>query len=62
MGPAQRTLKSGLEPALRDFTIRGDIIKTMHRAMSGAGREPDVSRFALHGDEPSDLVLGRLVA
>ena len=54
-------LKPGLEPTLRQLGIRGDIIKTMHQAMTGAGREPDVSGFALHGDEPSDPVLGRLV-
>ena len=61
VGPAQWTLKPGLEPALRDLGIRGDIIKTMHRAMSGAGSEPDVARFALHGDQPAEPVLGRLV-
>ncbi len=31
-------------------SIRGDIIKTMHRAMSGADREPDIAGFAIHGD------------
>jgi Protein of unknown function (DUF3363) len=41
-------LKPGIEPTLRDLSIRGDIIKTMHRAMTGAGREPDVSGFAAH--------------
>jgi len=61
VGPAKWTLKPGLEPALRDLAIRGDIIKTMHRAMSGAGSEPDVARFALHGDQPAEPVLGRLV-
>ena len=61
VGSAQWTLKPGLEPALRDLAIRGDIIKTMHRAMSGAGSEPDVARFALHGDQPAEPVLGRLV-
>ena len=60
VGPAQWTLKPRIEPTPRDLAIRGDIIKTMHRAMSGFGHEPDVSRFALHGDEPSDPVLGRL--
>ncbi|MBN9402555.1 MAG: DUF3363 domain-containing protein, partial [Burkholderiales bacterium] len=40
--------------------IRGDIIKTMHRAMSGRGREPDVSEFALHAGTPADPILGRL--
>jgi type IV secretory pathway VirD2 relaxase len=61
VGPAHWNLKPGIEPTLRDLAIRGDIIKTMHRAMSGLGHEPDVSRFALHGDEPGDPVLGRLV-
>ena len=61
VSPAQWTLKPGLEGALRDLGIRGDVIKTMHQAMSGAQREPDVSGFALHGDRPPEAVLGRLV-
>jgi type IV secretory pathway VirD2 relaxase len=54
-------LKSGLDGTLRQLGVRGDIIKIMHQAMSRAGSEPDVSRFALHGEEPSDPVLGRLI-
>ena len=61
VAPACWTLKPGLEPTLRDLGLRGDIIKTMHRVMTGAGREPDVAGFALHGDDLSDPVLGRLV-
>jgi type IV secretory pathway VirD2 relaxase len=61
VGPACFALKPGLEPTLRDLGLRGDIIKTMHRVMTGAGREPDVAGFALHGDDPSDPVIGRLV-
>ena len=61
VGSAQWTLKPGLEAALRELGIRGDIIKAMHRAMSGAGSEPDVARFALHGDKADGPVLGRLV-
>jgi Protein of unknown function (DUF3363) len=61
VGPAQWTLKPGIEPALRDLGIRGDIIKTMHRALSASDREPDVAGFALHSDRPADPVLGRLV-
>ncbi|MGH7025310.1 MAG: relaxase/mobilization nuclease domain-containing protein, partial [Caulobacteraceae bacterium] len=61
-GPACWTLKPSLEPTLRDLAIRGDIIKTMHRAMTHAGGEPDVAGFALHGDEISEPVQGRLVA
>lgn len=56
------TFKPGIEGTLRDLSIRGDTIKTMHRAMVGTGREPDVSGFALHGDDVADAVLGRLVA
>ena len=62
VGPARWMLKPGMEQTLRDLSIRGDIIKTMHRAMTEAGREPDVSGFAMHSDTPSDPVLGRLVA
>ena len=61
VGPACWTLKPGLDQTLRELGIRGDVIKTMHKAMSAGGREPDVSRFALHGEEPSEPVLGRLV-
>jgi type IV secretory pathway VirD2 relaxase len=61
VGAAQWTLKPGLEPALRELGIRGDIIKTMHRAMTRAGSEPDVAGFALHGDQAAEPVLGRLV-
>jgi type IV secretory pathway VirD2 relaxase len=59
--PGCWTLKPGIEETLRDVGIRGDIIKTMHRAMSGARREPDISGFALHGEIPAVPVLGRLV-
>ena len=61
VAPGCWTFKPGIEDKLRDLSVRGDIIKTMHRAMSGFGREADVSGFALHGDEPADPVLGRLV-
>jgi type IV secretory pathway VirD2 relaxase len=61
VAPACWTLKSGLEDTLRQLAIRGDIIKTMHQGMSRAGRQPDVSGFALHGEHPAEPVLGRLV-
>ena len=47
--PGQWTFKPRLEETLRELSTRGDIIKTMHRAMSGREREPDVSGFALQG-------------
>jgi type IV secretory pathway VirD2 relaxase len=62
IGPASWTLKPGLEQSLRELSIRGDIIKTMHKALTVTGREPDVAGFALHGDAAATPVLGRLVA
>jgi type IV secretory pathway VirD2 relaxase len=62
IGPAQWTLKPGLEQTLRDLSIRGDIIKTMHRVMSGLDREPDITSFALHPGAPAEPVVGRLTA
>ncbi|WP_349017069.1 DUF3363 domain-containing protein [Bradyrhizobium sp. Arg237L] len=41
--------------------MRGNVVKTMHQATSNAGVKPDVGRFALHGAEPADQVLGTLV-
>jgi type IV secretory pathway VirD2 relaxase len=61
VAPACWNLKPGLEQTLRDLGTRGDIIKTMHRVMTGAGREPDIAGFALHGDDPGEPVRGRLV-
>jgi type IV secretory pathway VirD2 relaxase len=61
IGPAQWSLKPGLQPALRDLSVRGDIIKTMHQAIRRLGRDADLSGFALHGEEPTVQVVGRLV-
>ncbi|MBU2587583.1 MAG: DUF3363 domain-containing protein [Sphingobium sp.] len=54
-------LKPGLEPTLRQLGARGDIIKTMHRAMGASGLRPDTGRFALHDDLAAEPVIGRLV-
>jgi type IV secretory pathway VirD2 relaxase len=62
VAPGCWTLKPGIEGTLRNISVRGDIIKTMHRAITGAGREPDLTGFALHGDQAVDPVQGRLVA
>jgi len=62
IAPGCWSLRSNAEQTLRDLSIRGDIIKTMHRAMSTTGRAADVAAFTLHGDNPADRVLGRLAA
>ena len=59
VGPAQWTLKPDVEPTLRAVGERGDIIKTMHRALSRGDRVPDPGAFAIHGDEQPSL-LGQL--
>ena len=61
IAPGQWIFKPRVEETLRELSIRGDIIKTMHRAMSGRARGPDVSAFALHMDKPADPIMGRLV-
>lgn len=61
IGPASWTLKPGGEDALRALSIRGDIIKTMHQAMSRGGGAPDIASFAIHDEQIGDPVLGRLV-
>ena len=60
IAPATWSLKADLEPILRDLSIRTDIIKTMHRAMGGLDRA-NPSAFAVQGDAPSDVIIGRLV-
>lgn len=54
------TIAPDAEATLRDLSIRTDIIKTMHRALSGRGPEPDVSGFVLHDRPPDGVVIGRL--
>lgn len=61
IAPGWWSLKPEMEETLRDLSIRGDIIKTMHRAMTRAGRAPDLRGFAQHDEAPADPVIGRLV-
>jgi type IV secretory pathway VirD2 relaxase len=61
IAPGQWHFKSDMEATLRDLSIRGDIIKTMHRAMTRDGRAPDLRAFAMHEEAPAEPVLGRLI-
>lgn len=61
VGSASWTLAPHLEPTLRTLGDRGDIIKTMHRAMTGRGLTIDPERFALHSHADDERVIGRLV-
>lgn len=55
------SIEAGAEQALRDLSIRGDIIKTMHRALNREGTPFDPAALALHERAPTDPVTGRLV-
>jgi len=59
-GVGRWRLHEDLQPTLRELAVRGDIIKTLHRAMSRSSDQVDPARLALHPDVPGDPVLGRL--
>ena len=60
-GPARWTSSADIEPTLRALGERGDIIKTMHKAMSGRGPQGALAPLALHGEDENRRVIGRLV-
>jgi type IV secretory pathway VirD2 relaxase len=59
-GPAQWRIADDLEPRLRAISERGDIIKRMHRELTGRGWDRGAERYMLDGDRGA--VVGRLVA
>lgn len=62
IGPAQWMLAEDAESRLRDLGLRGDIIKTMHRALSEARIERSTIDFAIHGEKDRPPLIGKLVA
>ncbi len=61
-GPGTWTLKPDLQTTLRELGDRGDIIKTMHRAMHDAGHRIDGGQMAIHTPGDTTPIVGRLVA
>jgi type IV secretory pathway VirD2 relaxase len=59
---ARWTLKPDFEASLRELGDRGDIIKTMHRAMREAGLALREGSLAIHAPGASETIVGRLVA
>ncbi|MCD9821374.1 relaxase/mobilization nuclease domain-containing protein [Bradyrhizobium japonicum] len=49
------------ERSLRDLGMRGDIIKTMHRAFTERREARGVSDFVIEGGRPAKPIIGRLV-
>ena len=60
VGQGQWVIWPEAEAVLRDFGERGDIIKRMHRALSGQGIDRGVSDYVFAG-EADGPILGRLV-
>lgn len=58
VGSASWTLAADIEPTLQALGERGDIIKTMHRAMAGRATNPT---FAVHEKGEGRPIAGRLV-
>jgi len=60
--PGRWTLSAKMEKTLRALGERGDIIKTMHRALTAQGIERGAEQYMVHGDERLERpVVGRLV-
>jgi len=49
------------ERSLRDLGMRGDIIKTMHRAFTASGQERGIADYMIEGDTAGSSIIGRLV-
>jgi len=60
--PARWSLSSGLEKTLRELGERGDIIKTMHRALAEQGVAHAANDYTIHrGRLDHGAIIGRLV-
>jgi type IV secretory pathway VirD2 relaxase len=57
------TVSPNAEPALRELCERGDIIKTMHRALDreGLAEERPFTRYVLHREETTERIVGRVL-
>ena len=59
--PGRWQLSAKLEPTLRELGERGDIIKTMHRALGAEGCQRDPASFWIHDGAPSTPIVGRII-
>ncbi|WP_449472704.1 relaxase/mobilization nuclease domain-containing protein [Sphingobium chungangianum] len=62
LAPACWSINPDLEATLRELGLRGDVIKTMHRTLTHAGRVVSPTDFALHEPQAQGHVMGRLAA
>jgi type IV secretory pathway VirD2 relaxase len=61
--PGQWIVSPKAEPVLRELGERGDIIKTMHRALEREGQAEDrpLSGYALHREQATERIVGRVL-
>ncbi|RUX28581.1 DUF3363 domain-containing protein [Mesorhizobium sp. M2A.F.Ca.ET.042.01.1.1] len=59
--PGQWVVRLEAERRLRDLGMRGDIIKTMHRAFAGHGQDRGFSDFVIDAGASKAPIIGRLV-
>jgi hypothetical protein len=63
IGPAQWLLAEEAEPSLREFGIRGDIIRTMQRALAAQGQDRSPSDLAIFDATlaSEQTIIGRVI-
>ncbi len=59
--PGVWTLSDRLEPTMRELGERGDIIKSINRALAARGQERSAEVFSLHGEDVGTPIIGRLI-
>ena len=59
--PGAWELSERLEPTLRELGERGDIIRTMQKALRADGQERDPSSFQTHEGAPAAPIVGRVI-
>lgn len=61
VGPGEWMVGLEAERSLRDLGMRGDIIKTMHRAFTERGQDRGIADYVIDAGATSALIVGRLV-
>jgi type IV secretory pathway VirD2 relaxase len=59
--PGSWQLSERLEPTLRELGDRGDVIKTMNRALQAEGVQRDPASFIIHDVAPATPIVGRII-
>ena len=59
--PGVWELSERLEPTLREMGERGDIVRTMQKALRAEGAERDPMSFQIHGAAPATPIIGRVI-